>query len=106
MKKIFIIFFLLPFIIFISCSKSDSTTTFNIEEEQVVYILIDEEYNSTEMTYEILLFEGYIPDLNKQIEGKSYKIFSYEFTTFYRYFNAQSYVEFNDCCWSTEQNDN
>ncbi len=105
MKKVFVVLAIIILLLEVACS-SDNSSGPELEQEQVVYVLLEEGYNSSESIFNVDYFEGYIPDLNKKIVGESYKIFSYEFDNFERNFEYYTYVLFTISNWSNSQMDN
>ncbi|TYB30463.1 MAG: hypothetical protein FXF47_09065 [Candidatus Mcinerneyibacterium aminivorans] len=105
MKKIFMGVVFLFLLFFIGCG-SDSTNGPSLDDGQVAYIGIMQNYNSTTELYEFNDFRGVIPDFNRLLTGQSYKVFSYEFTGFRRVGEMVWGIGFGEYDWTSTQMNN
>ncbi|TYB30464.1 MAG: hypothetical protein FXF47_09070 [Candidatus Mcinerneyibacterium aminivorans] len=104
MKKMFLGLMVLFLIFFIGCGSDDSSGP-NLYDEQIAYIFLMQDYNTTSEIYEIDGLWGMIPDMNTLIEGDNYKIFNYEFNEFRKYYEFVSGLSIDSSDWtSTEYN--
>ncbi len=105
MKKIVLLLLIFSFILLSGCDSNNSSGP-NLEDEQICYMLLYQNWNSTEGYYVFDTFRGYLSELNKPIKGQSYTVFSHEFNTFNTGIESLISQTFSSFDWTSNQMDN